>query len=85
MLEKLDAFDKKATPLGSLISGLDGLLNALEGADEQWKNAFLKQWGVLEDVYANALDKTFAAIPIGHMMLVNKAIGEIRKLIAQKL
>jgi hypothetical protein len=74
-----------AAPLGGLISDLDGLLNALEGVDDQWKNAFLKQWGVLEDVYANALYKTFPAIPSGHMVLVLKATAEIRKLVAQKL
>jgi hypothetical protein len=85
MLERLDAFDKKAIPLGRLISDLDGLLNTLAGIDDRWKNAFLKQWGVLEDIYANALDQTFAAIPSAHLVLVNKAIGQIRQLIAQKL
>ncbi len=85
MLDKLDAFGTQKLPLSNLISNLDGLLNALEDTDEQWKNAFLRQWGVLEDVYANSLDKNLQEIPGDQQVLVSKAVAEIRKLVAQNM
>jgi hypothetical protein len=70
MLERLDAFDRKEVSLGKLVSSLNGLLSALQDADERWKKDFLRQWGLLEDVHANALDKSFGKVPSEHLVLV---------------
>ena len=83
MLESLDAFDNEAISLRTVISRLDGLLNALDGMDDHWRKAFQRHWGLLEDVYANTLDREYATIPREHMLLVNKATAEIRRLIAE--
>lgn len=83
MIERLDAFEQKAIDLGHLVSSLDGLQNTLQDIDANWKNAFLKQWGVLEDVYADALDKKLRVIPIEHAILINRATKEIRRLISK--
>ena len=83
MLESLDAFDNEAIRLPTLISRLDGLLNALDGIDESWRKSFQRHWGLLEDVYANTLDKEYGTIPREHMLLVNKATAEIRRLVAE--
>ncbi|MEK9282548.1 hypothetical protein MTR72_23420 [Bradyrhizobium sp. ISRA442] len=85
MIEKLDAFDKGAIDLPHLVSSLDGLQSALEGVDAQWKNAFLKQWGVLEDVNADILDRNLTEIPKEHARLLTSTVREIRKLIAESL
>jgi hypothetical protein len=66
------------------LSSLDGLQNALRDVDAKWQNAFLKQWGVLERVYADALDKNLKEIPNEHMALINRAIQEIRRLISER-
>ncbi len=84
MIERLNAFEKKAITLGHLVSSLDGLQNALQDVDASWKKAFLKQWSVLEDVYADALDRNLKEIPDQHMGLLRGAIQEIRRLIAEK-
>jgi len=85
MIERLDAFERKAINLGHLVSSLDGLQNALRDVDGQWRNAFLKQWGVLEDVYADALDKNLKEIPNEYIALINRAIQEIRRLISDRV
>lgn len=85
MLGALDAFDKKAIALGKLVSTLDGLLSALKDVDKEWKDAALKQWGVLEDVLAVALDRGVKEIPSEHMIIAKRAIGEFRNLVAQGL
>jgi len=85
MLQTLDAFESKSIELGSLVSTLDGLQNALEEVDSSWRSAFLKQWGVLEDVYADLLYRDLKEIPDQHMLLLNKAIREIKRLVAERL
>jgi hypothetical protein len=85
MIERLNAFEEKAIRLGHLVSDLDGLQRALEGIDTQWRNAFLEQWGVLEEVYADLLDRSLEEIPDQHMQFLERAIKEIRRLIAESL
>jgi hypothetical protein len=85
MKGKLDAFDDNALSLRDLVVGLEGLLNALQDVDDVWRSSYLQRWGVLEEVYADALDKKLAEIPNEHIALINSAIKEIRELVAQKL
>jgi hypothetical protein len=81
MLDRLTAFDRGAIPFGKLISDLDALLSALENKDEDWTNSFLKQWAILEDIYAYALDKNLKEPPDEDKDLIGKAINELRELI----
>ena len=57
MAEHLRRYEHGEADLGSLIAGLEALLLCLEGADENWKAAFRREWGILEEVYAVALDR----------------------------
>ena len=57
MLAQIQDFKSKRIDLKHLINGFDSLLCALEEVDGGWKPDVQKQWGVLEDVYASALDK----------------------------
>jgi hypothetical protein len=84
MIEKVNAFEEKAINLSHLVSSLDGLQSALKGVNKQWRNSFLKQWGVLEDVHAEILDRNLKEIPDEYMSLIKGALGEIRRLIAEK-
>lgn len=85
MTEQLDAYGRGAMDLGALVSRLDGLQNALPDAGASWRNEFSRQWGVLEDVYADSLDKNLKEIPMEHMSLVGKAIQEIRRLVSERI
>jgi len=79
------AFDNEAITLGELVADLEGLLYSLENLDESWQNSFLKQWGILEDVYADALDQKLKELPSEHKALIENAIDELRKLASQKI
>jgi len=85
MLERMAAFDNEAITLGELVADLEGLLYSLENLDESWQNSFLKQWGILEDVYADALDQKLKELPSEHKALIENAIDELRKLASQKI
>jgi hypothetical protein len=55
MLERIDAFERGMIRLDTLVDDLEGLLNVLEVVGASWRQAFLGQWGVLEDARAVAL------------------------------
>jgi len=57
MLEQLRLFQHGEVDLWSLIASLESLMNALEEAPEPWLSDFRKHWGVLEEVYAVAVDE----------------------------
>ncbi len=52
MLAKLLLYKKDKISLKNLIFSLESLLKVLNIMDENWKNEFVRNWGVLEVVYA---------------------------------
>jgi hypothetical protein len=91
MEDHLRRYETGGTDLGSLIAGLEALLQCLEAADESWKNEFRRKWGILEEVYAVALARveqgesaiveTMLREP-NNQRLVREAIAEIRHLLS---
>ncbi len=57
MIEQIDLFNEGKMALSSLVPGLNGLVSALEIPEPSWKAAFINEWGILEIVYAMALDR----------------------------
>jgi hypothetical protein len=57
MNDRLEAFSRGKLFIGSTISDLEGLLNALELAPGDWKEQFIEEWGELEISYVVALDR----------------------------
>jgi hypothetical protein len=91
MEEMLGRYEQRGIDLGSLIAGLESLLQCLELADEEWKNQFRSKWGILEEVYAVALDQIEQGAPenIGTILeetdnqrLIQNAVESIRQLLA---
>jgi hypothetical protein len=56
MQEIIDGF-RSGRSIRPVIADLEGLVHALEGTPEGWKDLFIKQWSVLEIAYAVALDR----------------------------
>lgn len=81
----LDLFDKKQIKLDVLVTKLDGLLNSMDATEGDWKKSFLKQIGALEDVYATATDRNIKDFPSEYVALIENSIGEIRRLISEKI
>lgn len=91
MSDHLRWYQEGRIGLGSLIAGLEALLNSLLAADEGWKNEFLTTWGILEEVYAVALDQVeqggLVNVETGikeadNQRLVSKSLEEMRRLVA---
>ena len=85
MLEQIKQFESKRIDLKHLISGLESLLCALEEADKKWKDTFQSVWGVLEEVYADVLDKGHSHLPDTHQKLVEKAARNLKTMIEATL
>lgn len=61
MLAQLKRFEEGQIRLNVLVDDLEGLLNRLEGIPNSWKQAFLHEWGKLEDERAYALSENLKA------------------------
>jgi hypothetical protein len=85
MLELLKAFDKRSLGLRKLIADLEALLVCLQDTDEEWKESFHKQWGRLEDVYADALDKGYKQLPQDDQTRVEDAIYHLQQLVQKRI
>lgn len=94
MGDHLHRYEEGRVDLGSLIAGLEGLLQCLEAVDEGWKDDFFSKWGILEEVYAVALDRAeHAAVPNvdtileepDNKKLIAQAIENIRRHLAGQL
>jgi hypothetical protein len=68
---------------GSLVASLDFLFQAIEGADADWKERFRKQWGILEEVNAFALDEGRSSFSDDEQKLLNRAANDLRSLIEE--
>jgi hypothetical protein len=80
--------------LGSLIAGLGTLIQCLEAPDQHWKNAFLGEWGVLEEVHAVALYRVEQGVAPNieavirepdNQRLIRETIENIRCLLADRI
>jgi hypothetical protein len=82
MLDQIEDFKSNRIDLKHLINGLESLLCVLEKPDADWKTKFRKKWGVLEEVYAVALDQK-SDLTQNDWNLVNAAVEELRQLLTQ--
>ena len=85
MLRLLKAFDTRSVGLGKLIVDLEALLGCLQDTEKAWKNSFYRQWGMLEDVYADALDKGLEQLPPDSENLIEDDIQNLRRLVQERI
>ncbi|HEY1774504.1 MAG TPA: hypothetical protein VGH91_15075 [Gammaproteobacteria bacterium] len=85
MLEAIDSFYKKTITLSTLKNRINNLVGVLEDIDDHRKAAFLKQCGILEQVNATVIDKTFPAIPSQYINVIANATKQIRELVNEEI
>jgi len=78
MKDQISSFESGGIGLGSLIGDLEFLLNAMESSDEDWKKQLDEQILILEEVYADALDRDMTELEPESQTLVSKAIETIK-------
>jgi hypothetical protein len=85
MAESLDLYLARKISLGTLIARLEGLVDVLEEPDPNWRRAFLRKMGVLEDVYAAMLDRQAEQLDVEGERLVAEATRALSELIQPML
>lgn len=84
MLDRIDKFRSGHLGIGSVISDLEGLLYALELADEEWRNEFIDGWADLEIPYAGALNRQ-EDVPTAQDRTVKDGLSRIVALVEARL
>ncbi|HEY9630266.1 MAG TPA: hypothetical protein V6C84_23480 [Coleofasciculaceae cyanobacterium] len=77
----IEGFEIGNVNLRVLISSLEGLLDVLQEASEEWKASFRSAWWTLEEVYAVASDRGQNYLSSEEQVLVYEAINEIKQLL----
>ena len=85
MLQKVLLFRQDKIEIPDLINGLDGLLNALEDPNPNWKDTFQTEWWELEKVYSIALDQEREYLDSNDLKVIEKALDNIISLINNKI
>jgi hypothetical protein len=85
MAEHLDQYEGGVIALDQLIQGLDALLGVLEGTGQAWRDAFRYEWGTLEMVHAIALDRGVTQLSPENQALIDEAIKNMRRLLAESV
>jgi hypothetical protein len=85
MLGGLNGFLAARVPIDALISDLEGLLNALQEADKEWKQRFLHFWGMIEDERATALFREMDALDVEATQRVEDAVNHLKRMVLEKL
>jgi len=81
MLQSLQAFYNSVKALGKLGSDLESLMDSIEAVDEQWKQRFINEWAVIEEIYAIALDEQRSVLDKEQLNDVGNAVKELRHMV----
>jgi hypothetical protein len=85
MLERIDAFERSAIRLDTLVDDLEGLLNVLEAVCFSWRQAFLSRWGVLEEVRAVALDEGWEKFDEKATKIILESTSQLKLQVLEKI
>jgi hypothetical protein len=85
MLAQLRRFEEGQTKLDALVDGLEGLLNSLEYISTSWRQAFLREWGRLEDERAYALFKNIQVFDQETSHRLRLAASRLKLLVLEKI
>ena len=80
----LRSFDGGQITFRALLDRLESCLDNLSDEDLPWKDAYRHQWSGLEQEYAYASFKEQKTILESSMPAVESALGEVKRLIAEK-
>jgi hypothetical protein len=85
MLERIDAFERGAIRLDTLVDDLEGLLNVLEAVCFSWRQAFLRRWGVLEQARAVALDEGWEKFDDEVTKIILESTSQLKLQVLEKI
>jgi len=80
--ERLFLYERGTIPLRTLIADIDFLIEAFEGVDTAWRELLRKEWSILEEVNAVALDRGIKEFDQESKLLVDRAVQSLFELVA---
>ena len=83
MLGQLTKFEEGQIRLDTLVDDLDGLLNALDGVSNSWKQTFRHEWGKLEDERAYALFKNLQVLDQQTSQRIRLAVSKLKLIVLE--
>jgi len=81
--DRLLRYESGRLTLSTLIAELDFLIEALEVVDAEKRSALRCQWSVLEEIYADSLDRGIRELGDESEKLVDRAVEELTRLVAE--
>lgn len=81
MLERLALYKDDKIGVQTLITDLESLVTSLDDISPNWKDKFYEWWGILEEVYAVALDEGRVPSSREDLDLIDQAVDDIERLI----
>lgn len=85
IIELIHAYEHKQISLGQLIRKLEELFESLENIPLECRQLLLSKWGVLEDVYAYALDEGRTYLEDEDIRLISNALTKIKDLVMPQI
>jgi len=79
-LRRVDAYDGSIKVLGALIAELDAMWSAEAWSPDDAKD-IRRAWGVMEEIYAAALNHGAVDLTVDDQQAIKKALAEIRQII----
>jgi hypothetical protein len=84
-LGQLKKFENGQLKLDVLVDDLEGLLSSLEDIPNSWRQAFLSEWGKLEDERAYALSENLKAFDDETNQRLLFATARLKLLVLEKM
>ena len=85
MLESIVAFEHGRITVDALVSNLEGLLNAVNAPNTEWKQNFLSNWGKLEDEKTFAQFKGLTSFDEEATDRLRSAVAELKLLVLEEI
>lgn len=82
VLRKYDAGNLR---FRAMLDQLESYVDQVSDDEFPWKQSFRNEWGTLEELYAHASFKGLKAIPESDMPMIEAALSELKRMIAEKL
>jgi hypothetical protein len=89
LLHEMDSaikqFDAGRLTFRGMLDRLETCVDHLSDGDPVWIDAFRREWGRMEVIYAVAASEDLKTIPQDDMPAIERALNEVNRLVAQKL
>ncbi len=85
MIARIDDYRHGHIGIEKLVNDLEALIDVLEEVSEDWRSLLYSNWGILEEVYAVALDQEVTTLSQADNSLIAEGLNILEKMINDEL